>query len=55
MPYALTVGAVSLLLGVIPSAFGIPFYLLIPLDFAVLYLIIRLFGKKLPITKLKQS
>ncbi|MDA3909755.1 MAG: Na+/H+ antiporter NhaC family protein [Bacteroidales bacterium] len=55
MPYALTVGAVALILGIIPSAFGVPFYLLIPLNIAILYGIIRIFGKKLPITKLSNE
>jgi len=55
MPYALTVGAVALFLGIIPSAFGIPIYLLIPFNIAILYLIIRIFGKKLPITKLSNA
>jgi Na+/H+ antiporter NhaC len=55
MPYALTVGAVALILGIIPSAFGVPFYLLIPFNIALLYGIIRIFGKKLPITKLSNE
>jgi len=55
MPYALTVGAVALILGIIPSAFGVPFYLLIPFNIAILYGIIRIFGKKLPITKLSNE
>lgn len=52
MPYALTVGGVALFLGVIPSAFGVPSYILIPVDIIIMILIIRFFGKKLPTTKL---
>ena len=55
MPYAMTVGAVALIFGVIPAAFGIPFYILLPLDIAILYLVIRIFGKKLPVTKLSED
>jgi Na+/H+ antiporter NhaC len=52
MPYALTVGIVALVLGTIPAAFGVPFFVLIIFNLGVLFLIIRIFGKKLPITKL---
>ncbi|MEA1873446.1 MAG: Na+/H+ antiporter NhaC family protein [Bacteroidota bacterium] len=55
IPYALTVGAASLFLGAIPAAFGVPFYLIIPFSIAILYGIIRIFGKKLPITKLSNK
>lgn len=46
MPYALTVGAVALFLGIIPGALGIPFYITFPLAILALYMIIHFFGKK---------
>lgn len=46
MPYALTVGATSLVIGVLPTAFGLPSWIAFPLAFAVLYLIIKFLGKK---------
>ena len=48
LPYALTVGFVSIVFGTIPAAFGIPAYLLFPAGIILLYLIIRFFGRKLP-------
>lgn len=49
MPYALTVGMVSLLVGTIPAAYGFvsPWWLMLAAA-AVLFLLIRLLGKKLP-------
>jgi Na+/H+ antiporter NhaC len=46
MPYALTVGLVSILLGTIPAAFGIPFWISLPIAIFALYLIVQLKGKK---------
>ena len=46
MPYALTVGTVALLLGVFPTALGMPSWAAFLMSFAALYLIIRFFGKK---------
>ncbi len=46
MPYALTVGFVALLFGTLPSAFGMPFILNLFLSTAVLYFIVKYFGKK---------
>lgn len=46
MPYALTVGAVASLVGVLPAAFGISSWILFPVGFTVLYLVVRFFGKK---------
>lgn len=46
LPYALTVGAVSLFVGVIPAAMGISGLILIPLGVFLLYFIVRLFGKE---------
>lgn len=46
MPYALTVGAVALFIGIIPSALGISSLILIPIGITVLYIVIRFFGKE---------
>ena len=46
LPYALTVGAVSILIGSIPSAMGISSWILFPISIAVLYAIIHFFGKE---------
>lgn len=45
LPYALSVGAVSLLLGTLPVAFGFPIILSYIFGFSLLFLIIRYFGK----------
>ena len=45
MPYALTVGIVSLLLGTIPSALGVPFWISFPAGILVLYAIVHFLGK----------
>ncbi|NPA36052.1 MAG: Na+/H+ antiporter NhaC family protein [Chlorobi bacterium] len=46
MPYALTVGAVSLFAGSIPSAYNIPLWILYPVAISTIYLVIMKFGKK---------
>ena len=46
MPYALTVGGVAVLLGVLPTALGLPSWLAFLMGFAVLWLVVRLVGKK---------
>ena len=46
MPYALTVGATALLVGVLPTALGLPSWAAFLLGFAVLGLVVRLVGKK---------
>ena len=46
MPYALTVGATALLIGVLPTALGLPSWAAFLMGFAVLGLIVRLVGKK---------
>ena len=46
MPYALTVGGVALLLGVLPTALGLPSWVAFLVGFLVLGLIVRFFGKK---------
>ncbi|MBP5572829.1 MAG: hypothetical protein J6X40_01520 [Bacteroidales bacterium] len=46
MPYALTVGGVALLLGVLPTALGLPSWIAFLIALAVLWLIVRFVGKK---------
>ena len=46
MPYALTVGAVALLIGVLPTALGLPSWAAFLMGFVVLWLVVRLVGKK---------
>lgn len=46
LPYALTVGSVSILLGLIPAAYGVSSWILIPVGFISLYLIVKYVGKK---------
>ena len=46
MPYALTVGGVAVLVGVLPAALGLPSWLAFVVAFVVLGLIVRLVGKK---------
>ena len=50
MPYALTVGAVAIVFGTIPAAFGIPFWITLPCGIIAMYLIIGKVGKKVQIT-----
>ncbi|NPD44476.1 MULTISPECIES: Na+/H+ antiporter NhaC family protein [unclassified Lentimicrobium] len=45
LPYALSVGGVSLLLGTLPVAFGFPIILSYILGFGLLFMVIRYFGK----------
>ena len=46
MPYALTVGSTALLVGVLPTALGLPSWVAFLMGFVVLGLIVRLAGKK---------
>ena len=46
MPYALTVGAVALLIGVLPTALGLPSWLAFAVAIASLALVVRFVGKK---------
>ena len=46
MPYALTVGCVALLVGVLPSAMGLPSWVAFLAAFAVLGVVVRFVGKK---------
>jgi Na+/H+ antiporter NhaC len=46
MPYALTVGAISALIGILPGAMGVPSWITFPAGILVLFLVLKLFGKK---------
>ena len=46
MPYALTVGVISLLIGSIPSAYNVPLWIIYPVAIAMIYFVIVKFGKK---------
>ncbi|MFT4522396.1 MAG: Na+/H+ antiporter NhaC [Bacteroidia bacterium] len=45
MPYALTVGGVSILFGTLPAGFGVPGYITFPIAALVLYGVVSYFGK----------
>jgi Na+/H+ antiporter NhaC len=45
MPYALTVGLVSVVFTTLSAAFSIPWYILFPIGGLILWLIVRYFGK----------
>jgi len=45
IPYALTVGIISIFIGTLPAAFGISSYILFPLGFGMMYLVILKLGK----------
>ena len=47
LPYALTVGAVSIIAGTIPAAFQIPSYILFPIGLILLFIILKYFGRKI--------
>ena len=46
MPYALIVGGVAVLLGVLPTSLGLPSWVAFLAGFAVLWLVVRFVGKK---------
>jgi Na+/H+ antiporter NhaC len=46
LPYALSVGFVAIIIGTLPAAYGISSWILFPAGILALYLIIRVFGKK---------
>ncbi|MEM6273244.1 MAG: Na+/H+ antiporter NhaC family protein [Bacteroidota bacterium] len=48
MPYALTVGTVSVLAGTLPGAYGVPFWITFPVSLGLLYLVVQFLGK--PVT-----
>ncbi len=45
MPYALSVGGVSILLGTIPVGFGVPLVVLLPLQVAAIFVLVRVVGR----------
>jgi len=47
LPYALTVGTVSIAFGTIPAAFGVSSFILFPVGIIIMYLVIKIFGKKI--------
>lgn len=51
MPYALTVGVVSLVCGYIPTGFGVGPLVTLPLGLAVLYGVVRLCGRRPPVSE----
>lgn len=55
MPYALTVGVVGLLFGTIPAAYGVSWFVLFPVNIAILFGIVHVFGKRLPKTYIGKS
>jgi Na+/H+ antiporter NhaC len=48
LPYALLVAAVGLLIGDIPTAFGMPFWISWVVGAGILFTVLRVFGKKNP-------
>lgn len=46
--YSLTVGAITVVFGYIPAAMGVPVWILLPLGMIILFLILKVFGKKVP-------
>ncbi len=46
LPYAITVGLVSVIFGTLPAAYGVPFYILYPVNIFILYFIIMVLGKR---------
>lgn len=46
LPYALTVGSVSIIVGTIPAAYGISSYILFPAGLIFLFIFVWFFGKK---------
>ncbi|MDA3779262.1 MAG: Na+/H+ antiporter NhaC family protein [Bacteroidales bacterium] len=46
LPYALTVGGVSIIVGTIPASYGISPLILFPSGVLLMYLIVKVFGKK---------
>ncbi len=47
IPYALTVGGVALALGLVPTGYGVPWYLTLPAGVAALYAVLLFVGKPL--------
>ena len=55
MPYALFVGAISILFGYIPAGFGLPIYLIMPVAFIVMFIGIQIFGKSVDIDENEET
>lgn len=53
LPYALTVGGVAIFAGTLPAAYGVPPWILFPIGIILLFIIIRVFGKKINPTFIK--
>ena len=53
LPYALTVGGVAILLGTLPTSFGVPTWICFPLSIGALYGVLRYWGKEVPEPKVK--
>jgi len=49
LPYAFAVGAVALGVGTVPVAYGMPWWLALPIGAVLLALALRLFGKRVPV------
>ncbi len=48
LPYALLAAGVGILAGDIPTALGLPWWVAIPIGLAILWLILRIWGRKVP-------
>ncbi|WP_069998228.1 Na+/H+ antiporter NhaC family protein [Cellulosilyticum sp. I15G10I2] len=46
LPYALTIGALSILVGYLPLGLGLPIYIVLPVAILVTFLIVRFVGKR---------
>src|SRR6056297_995572 len=46
LPYAITVGGTAIMIGTIPSAYGVPGYITFPVGIGILFLVAHFFGKK---------
>lgn len=51
LPYALTVGLISIFIGTVPAAYGVSSWILFPLGLIILYVIVVIFGKRIEFTK----
>ena len=46
LPYALTIGALSILVGYLPLGLGFPIYIVLPLAIVITFLVVRFVGKR---------
>jgi Na+/H+ antiporter NhaC len=51
LPYAITVGAVAILVGTIPAAYGVSPFILFPAGLLILFITILIIGKKVQVVK----